>query len=106
LRGVVRNRCTRFPAAALVAGGNSQVKKGVPDMVGLALFLVIVVMFAGFIVAMVRVTLAPRRIRRWYEDREADERKVAYVLYGRRSRQWPDGQGPHFGAEMGRPRTG
>ena len=77
-------------------------------MLGLALFLVIVVLFVGFIVAMVRAALAPRRIRDWYEDREADERKVAYQLYGARGRQWPDGRAPRFGAEiglkMGRPR--
>jgi hypothetical protein len=79
-------------------------------MLSLALFLAILVLFVGFIVAMVRVTLAPRRIRRWYEDREADERKVAFVLYGGRGRHWSDRQAPRFGAEtglkMGRSRHG
>jgi len=81
-----------------------------PDMLSLALFLAIVVLFVGFIVAMVRVTLAPRRIRRWDEDREADERTVAFVLCGGRGRHWPDRQAPRFGAEtglkVGRPRHG
>jgi hypothetical protein len=67
-------------------------RKGFPDMLGLALFLVIVVLFVGFIVAMVRAALAPRRIRGWYEDREADERKVAHALYGERGREWADGR--------------
>ena len=70
-------------------------------MLGLTLFLAIVVLFVGFIVAMVRTALAPRRIRAWYADREADERKVAYALYGGRGRQWPDGRAPRFGAETG-----
>jgi Na+-transporting methylmalonyl-CoA/oxaloacetate decarboxylase gamma subunit len=55
---------------------------GIGFIVAVRLFLAIVVRFVGFIVAMVQAMLAPRRLRRWYHDREADERKVAYELYG------------------------